>query len=237
MQKQTDLHSLDRLSPFSFVCGKCSSCCVNKKIQINPYEIARMAAHLNITTTRFIQNKTEKGVYLKRRKNGACLFLGKNGCMVHPNRPLVCRLYPLCRFISSERNEYFTVMELMPDCHGFINKAGTVKTYLVSQDLEPYIKAADLYLGLFVKLATALDNEASRKQSKSMPDWVYVSQGDGPKFPFPKLLDIDQVIDKGNGHRIPVSGEPYKKTIFHIKAIEKWLNKLEEDNHEKRKKG
>ena len=29
---------------------------------------------------------------LKQTESGACVFLGAEGCMVHPDRPLVCRL-------------------------------------------------------------------------------------------------------------------------------------------------
>ena len=234
MPKQIDIQNLDRSSPFSFMCGRCSSCCTNKKIQVNPYEIARLAAHFSMTTTQFIQDNTEKGVYLQRRDDGTCLFLGKDGCGVHPNRPLVCRLYPLCRFVSSDGSESFTITELTPNCQGVINQGGTIETYLVSQDLAPYLQIADLYLGLFAKLAEALSKEFFQEGLSSLPDWVYISPGDEPKVPFPNLLDIDQVIiGKGMGRGALASSDPYKKMIFHIKTIEEWLDAAKEDDYEK----
>jgi Fe-S-cluster containining protein len=233
MPKQTDIKNLDRLSPFSFVCGRCSACCTNKKIQVNPYEITRLATQCGLTTTKFIQDKTEKGVYLQRHSDGTCLFLGKDGCSVHPNRPLVCRLYPLCRYVSSEESETFTVAELTTNCQGVINEGGTVATYLVSQDLAPYLQAADLYLGLFARLVEALSKEVSQEGSSSLPDWVYKSPGDDLTCPFPDLLDVDQVIDKEMGSRVLTPGDPDKKIILHIKAIEKWLDAVKEDDYEK----
>lgn len=236
MPKQTDIQNLARSSPFSFVCGRCSSCCTNKKIQVNPYEIARLATQYSLTTTKFIHLKTEKGVYLQRHSDGTCLFLGKNGCEVHPNRPLVCRLYPLCRYVSSDGSESFTVTELMPNCQGFIKQDGTVATYLVSQDLSPHLQAADLYLGLFAMLAKALSKEVFQEGSSALPEWIYVSPGDDLKCPFPNLLDIDQVIGKGMGRHVLASSDPYKKMFFHINTIEEWLDALKEGDYEKRSK-
>jgi uncharacterized protein len=236
MPKQTDIQNLARSSPFSFVCGRCSSCCTNKKIQVNPYEITRLATHCSLTTTKFIQFNTEKGVYLQRNNDGTCLFLGKNGCEVHPNRPLVCRLYPLCRYVFSDGSESFTVTELTPNCQGVVNQGGTVATFLVSQDLAPYLQAADLYLGLFTRLAKALSKEVFQKGSSSVPDWVLVSPGDDLKCPFPNLLDMDQAIGKGMGRRTLASSDPYKKMFFHIKAIDRWLDALKEGDHEERNK-
>ncbi len=49
---------LDRSAPFGFACNRCLQCCMNKKIQVNPYEIARLAQHLGISTTEFIERFT-----------------------------------------------------------------------------------------------------------------------------------------------------------------------------------
>jgi uncharacterized protein len=236
MPKQTDTQTLARSSPFSFVCGRCSSCCTNKKIQVNPYEIARLAAHFSLTTTEFIHDKTENGVYLPRRSNGTCLFLGKEGCEVHPDRPLVCRLYPLCRYVSFDGSESFTVTKLMQNCQGQINQGGTIATYLLSQELEPYLKAADLYLGLFTRLAETLSKEVFQEGSIPLPEWFYVSPGDDPKGPFPNLLDMDLVLDKEVGRCALASSDPAKKMFSHIKAIDQWLDALKEGYHEERSK-
>lgn len=236
MPKPTDTQNLDRSSPFLFICGRCSSCCINKKIQVNPYEIGRLAAHFNVSTTTFIKDKTEKGVYLSRQSDGTCSFLSKDGCSVHPNRPLVCRLYPLRRVVSTDGNEAFAVTRLEQNCRGHIKQSGSIAAYLVSQELGPYLRAADSYLGLFARLAQALTSEVFKPGSTPLPDWIYVSPGDVPEGPFPTLLDMDQVIGKEMGRRALASSDPDKKMFFHINAIDQWLDALKEDDHEKRNK-
>ena len=91
---------LDRQSPFGFTCHRCLACCRFKKIQLNPYETARMASRLGISTTDFITRYTIGGTVLRFTEEDACVFLQADGCAVHADRPLVCRLYPLGRYID-----------------------------------------------------------------------------------------------------------------------------------------
>jgi Fe-S-cluster containining protein len=83
---------------FSYVCHACNRCCRNKAIRVSPYEILRLARHVGISTTQFIESYTEAGgTVLPSKENGDCCFLGERGYSVHPDRPLACRLYPLAR--------------------------------------------------------------------------------------------------------------------------------------------
>jgi Fe-S-cluster containining protein len=88
-----------RAEAFGYVCHRCLKCCQHKLIQLNPYEIARLARNRGMTTSEFRSAWTMDGVglYLAQTKSGTCVFLGGDGCTVHPDRPLVCRLYPLGR--------------------------------------------------------------------------------------------------------------------------------------------
>ena len=92
-------HRAAREQTFGYFCHACSRCCQGKVIQVNPYEIARLARHLDVSTGAFQEKWTEggKGTVLARTEDDACVFLGRGGCTVHGDRPLVCRLYPLGR--------------------------------------------------------------------------------------------------------------------------------------------
>jgi hypothetical protein len=97
-----------RDSAFSYTCHACSRCCHDKIIHLNPYEVARLAENRGVSTTEFLARYTENnGTALRRVEDGACVFLTPQGCGVHPDQPLVCRLYPLER--QDERGRRQTI--------------------------------------------------------------------------------------------------------------------------------
>lgn len=42
-----------RAEAFGYTCNRCTNCCRNKLIQVNPYEIARLARHKGVGTSAF----------------------------------------------------------------------------------------------------------------------------------------------------------------------------------------
>ena len=58
------------------------------------------------------------------RDDGACGFLGEAGCTVHPDRPLVCRLYPLGRAVAPDRTETFAALTPDPETAGVYGADG-----------------------------------------------------------------------------------------------------------------
>lgn len=137
-----------RAEPFGYVCHACNRCCRNKIIQINPYEIARLARHLGISTREFRERWTENGTgtVLAINPDQSCVFLSAEGCSVHPDRPLVCRLYPLGRIRRAEGTESFTHVTPVKDSAGEYTQQGTIGEFLELQDAQPFIDAADGYV-------------------------------------------------------------------------------------------
>lgn len=133
---------------FGYQCHRCLRCCRDKRIQLNPYEVARLARHRGITTTEFRRTATVggRGVELARTADNACVFLGSEGCTVHADRPLVCRIYPLGRLFNPDRGESFEHVEPHPRSAGERHTRGTIADFLGEQAAEPYIAAADAYL-------------------------------------------------------------------------------------------
>jgi len=87
---------MTRETPFSYNCLRCNACCHGKLIQVNPYEILKIANRLEISTSEVLSTyiMTDQP-YLRQVENAACIFLGKDGCQIHSHRPTVCRIYPL----------------------------------------------------------------------------------------------------------------------------------------------
>jgi Fe-S-cluster containining protein len=147
--RQTEISSNGepRSQVFGYTCHRCMRCCYNKCIQINPYESARLARNLDQTTTEFRAAWTldGAGTVLKQTDTGACVFLGDDGCTVHPDRPLVCRLYPLGRRVLTDGTESFSRTEGHPQSAGEFTKDSTIADFLESQDVAPFAEAADEY--------------------------------------------------------------------------------------------
>ncbi len=155
---------------FGYLCRRCLKCCHHKSIQLNPYEVARLARNRGLTTSAFRAacTKDGAGLALRQTESGACVFLGSEGCTVHPDRPLVCRLYPLGRIVDADGTEKFCHVEPHPQSRGEFTGDGTIADFLVQQDAHPFMRAADDY---YFWLCAALDciDEAGYGESANIP--------------------------------------------------------------------
>jgi len=177
-----DQQQMSRDAAFSYECHACQRCCHDKLIQVNPYEIARLARNRGISTGEFIdQYLSTEGPYLRFLENTACVFLTEQGCSVHPDRPLVCRLYPLGRHLSAEGDEHFTHLTPHPESEGLYGDNGTIADFLASQNITDFVAAADRYLELFYRMYDAmwqqeemaeLDTDALAESSSRMPEAI-----------------------------------------------------------------
>jgi uncharacterized protein len=171
-----------RCERFGYTCNRCSRCCYQQRIQLNPYEVARLARRLGTSTTEFRRRMTVEGagVELARSPSGACALLGPEGCTVHADRPLVCRLYPLGRVLEADGRESFRRLEGHPESAGLFTERGTIGDYLDAQRAEPFLRAADAYFGWLCRVHEIL------ARSEAAGDAAGGSALD--------LLDLDQAI-------------------------------------------
>lgn len=137
-------------SPFSYACTRCSRCCADKFIQVNPYEVARLARSQGMTTTAFRDRFTD-GARLNQDEAGRCVFLGPDGCSVHADRPLVCRLFPLGRIIDEDGDVHFSRPRFEPEAAGRFGSDATIADYVATQGAEPFIAAADAYFDWYCR--------------------------------------------------------------------------------------
>ncbi len=210
-----------RDTAYSYACNNCKRCCHDKLIQVNPYEVARLADHLRVTTADFARDCLDDNVYLKRSANGACIFLNASGCGVHPNRPMVCRIYPLGRHVDGDGSESFSHLAPHPQTQGVYGVSQTVQDYLAQQGAPEYMVAADHYLQLFHRLHAAL-LVSMAKEPQLVQDIAQVANA--AKAAMPAWLDVDSVVAHHcAAHGLPLPDSVDGKMKIHIAAIESWL--------------
>ena len=77
-------------------CTRCANCCRVATTQINDRDAERLARHLGVKLSAFLDAYTElaaEGRILKRNQDG-CVFLRDNLCSVYEARPQTCELFP-----------------------------------------------------------------------------------------------------------------------------------------------
>ncbi|SRR5579875_136093 len=210
-----------RSEPFGYVCRRCSRCCRNKLIQVNPYEIARLARRRGQSTGEFRAASTDDGAgnYLRRTADGACVFLGPEGCTVHSDRPLVCRLYPLGRRVTADGTETWLHTPPHPQTEGVYSRDGTIADYIATQDALAFMRAADQYVAWVRRAIEVLGAPPAR------------GSGDGAE-PLDGLLDMDAAIAAhcaANGISEPNGLEARKD--LHLEILHRQLEQLGEVSH------
>jgi Fe-S-cluster containining protein len=229
---------LNRQTRFFFSCSQCLRCCRHKKIQVNPYEIARLAANRRISTAQFIERYThDSGTILNWEKDGACVFLDSKGCGVHPDRPLVCRLYPLGRHVLSSGEESFSEIEPDQDCRGVYGDEGVIKAYLDSQGACSFMDAADQYLELLWRLYLILEKAAAEPEKQNAIAGVFQNFAGGERNSDIGFADVDAVVAAFCEKMcMPVPNNIDGKMSIHIQAVEAWANiTRRERKHEAKK--
>jgi uncharacterized protein len=216
---------LVRESPFSYECKACKRCCTGKRIPVNPYEVARLARHVGLSTTAFLEKHTEVGgAILRRSDDQRCVFLGEGGCSVHSSRPVACRLYPLGRQRASGGEERFAELQPHPQSEGVYGNSGTVADFLESQGVRTYLELADAYGAVLARMLEAL---ARREGYVEAQGEAVASLAEAPATGESNLLDMDATVTRycaERGRDVPESVED--KARLHIAAIEAFISSL-----------
>jgi Fe-S-cluster containining protein len=216
---------LARATPFSYQCHACSRCCRGKIIRINPYEVARLAQVLGMSTTEVLARFTcEGGSILAMRDDQTCVFLGERGCSVHAGRPLVCRLYPLGRSKDPDGAERFAELEPVPQSEGVYGEDGTIDDFLRSQDVARHVAAADRYVEVLKRMVTAL---ARRSDAADVHDEATQAVLRPPTAADESLLDMDAVVTRWCAeHEVEVPRDVEEKTEIHLRVLEEYSDSI-----------
>ncbi len=205
-----------RQAPFSYRCQACNRCCRDKLIPVNPYEIARIAANLGLSTTETIARFTTNGSALAF-PDGACVFLTAQGCSVHPDRPLVCRLYPLGRVVQADDSEDIVQLRPHPESAGEYGTDGSVEQYFELQGAAPLMLAARRYHRLLTRVMGLLATHGALAEQEGEETGSVVS-----------LLDVDAAVQQYCRERqLAMPEDPWLKMDVHLAAVNAWLDALE----------
>jgi Fe-S-cluster containining protein len=224
--KGHDNKPLVRESFFSYTCNRCSRCCYDKQIQVNPYEVARLARHKGITTTELIASYLEPGKpYLNNKADdGACVFLTPQGCGVHVDRPLVCRIYPLEQKLTGEGKESFRHAKPHPETAGVYGLEGTVAEFLRAQGVIPFLEIRDQYLAIVYRLLDILAHDIEHDEENFEITKQTFGDEDSIQQALSEWLDMDRVISNHCHHaKIPEPGELEERLQLHLHIMDNWI--------------
>ncbi|MEO5802499.1 MAG: YkgJ family cysteine cluster protein [Verrucomicrobiota bacterium] len=86
--------------PIFYECQRCTACCRwPGQVVLTDAEITKLAAFKNLIEFDFIQQfmrltEDRRGLALKDKPNGECIFLDGNDCAVQSVKPQQCRDFP-----------------------------------------------------------------------------------------------------------------------------------------------
>ena len=195
---------------------------------MGPYELLRLARQLGLSTTEVIARYTEAGgTVLQTREDGACRFLGPKGCTVHPDRPLVCRLYPLARWVDPDGNESFGHLQPHPQTAGIYGDRGVVNDYLTAQGTAPYFAMGDRYGELYDRMVAVLERLAPDEADRVRDRRAEIDEMDVGTVAS-TFADIDATVATYcREHGLTVPAEVEALVELHIRAVDAWLQALE----------
>jgi Fe-S-cluster containining protein len=200
------------------------SCCHGAHIALDPYEIARLARNLHLTTTEFIARfLTEGGIVLRNREDTSCVLLGADRCTVYDDRPQVCRTYPLNRLRWIDRESFSQYLRL-PTSTGIYGKDATVADFLKKNDVDDFYAAKDRYFDIALRIAAVLGEAVKRKPGRFATIRSIIeerSEFRGPPSEIPSLIDVDRVVsDHCRERKLELPATIPAKIAIHMRVIE-----------------
>ena len=155
--------TLEGSAQLQFQCRKgiaCwNACCSNIDISLTPYDIVRLKARLDMSSTEFLSKFTVPyemeqasiaGVKFKPVDGGtACRFMTEAGCGVYEDRPTACRYYPVALLSMRRQDESFDrqVYAIVKEDHCLGHREPQVQTIDVFRDGQGLPQYDDLAHG------------------------------------------------------------------------------------------
>jgi uncharacterized protein len=168
-----DSPGLSRDDSFTFDCRPelpCfNQCCRTPTVLLSPYDLLRLRQGLELTAAEILQRYTRQEiepqsnlplVFLDpgRGEDGACPFVGPQGCTVYEHRPAACRLFPLTmgsRLTDEGLQDYYFCRTL-DYCRGFDTETRwTVASWQANQGFGDYDRGRRPWIELLLRAGLA----------------------------------------------------------------------------------
>ena len=193
-----------------------------------------MSRLLGISTTEFLSLYTDNGgTTLRSEADGRCVFVTASGCRVHPQRPLVCRLYPLGRMTDETGVERFALYPLQSGCKAVAGREGTIDTFLNSQGIGPYLEWSSRYGELYRRIVGLLDRldircKVGAEAGGPGRPGTAVQEQEHDREPLSSWQDIDaSIAEYCAAHGLEAPAEIDDTILLHLQAIKEWLDNLD----------
>jgi len=158
---------------------------------------------------------------------------------VYPDRPQICRTYPLKRWRNKD-GEVLWQYPGLPASKGVFGKQGTVSGFLKTQDVDELFAAKDRYQDLALRVATVLTNAVKREPHRfaavrdligTRCEFHGLNTRESPTCrqpgTIPSLIDVDRVVSdycRDRGLEFPETLDD--KIALHIQAVEERLARI-----------
>ena len=99
-----------------FNCKRCGYCCHGETtVSLNEQDIERMVNHLRLPLSEVTEKylRVTGNVVQMKIVDGHCIFY-REGCLIHPGRPWLCRQWPLHPSILIDKNNLSAIRDSCP---------------------------------------------------------------------------------------------------------------------------
>jgi len=103
---ETEKHPLSSGTPCTI--HNCVKCCIDTRMPLTRFDIERISRQGYRIKDFVMKRKRERRL---KNRNGRCVFLGDDGCIIYSFRPEGCRLYPL---VYNENNGKGVIHDFCP---------------------------------------------------------------------------------------------------------------------------
>jgi len=130
-----------------------NACCKRADVTLTPYDVLRLKKRFGMTSEELLRQYAVPfqmdadgvpGLKMRTDDDGTCVMLdGENGCSVYPDRPAVCRYYPVAllnmRKKDSPQAEQGYSMVVEDHCKGHLeDREIRIEDYRIEQGVKEY---------------------------------------------------------------------------------------------------
>jgi uncharacterized protein len=178
-----------------------NTCCHGADLTLPPYDIVRMARHLNVRPAEFLAQYTvpaeHEGTSMPIIKlkmggddgKGACPFMADEGCTIYDDRPSACRYYPLglmsVKMKEAETKDDFHFIVREDHCRGHDDtKTQSVAEFRQGQGVVPYDEINRGWIDILMKLASwrSMGGVMGKEPSQQVRQMFFMVSSDVDKF-------------------------------------------------------